>query len=206
VTADDVDIAVASAVSLLLPAVDRDWQVPAGDLEWSCWETLEHTADDLFSYAMQIAPANPPTDTHTPIAWRREREGGPASVIFADPAGGNAGLIQVLAGCGTLLSAVVRVLPENVRAHHVFGVSDPEGFAAMGVVEVLVHVHDVAAGLGLVWSPPAELADRILARLFRNAPGDTDRWATLLWATGRGELPGRPRLDSWHWDGAPFDR
>jgi hypothetical protein len=203
VTPEDVDAAAAAAIALLRPASDRDWHVPAGGLEWSCWETLEHTADDLFAYAMQLAPKQPPLEGHTPVAWRRTREGGPGSAIFADPAAGNAGLLQVLDGCATLLIAVVRTTPEQARAHHVFGVSDPEGFAAMGVVEVLVHTHDVAAGLGLAWTPPADLCDRVLQRLFPDAPADTERWATLLWATGRGDLPGRPRLTEWRWDGTP---
>ena len=47
----------------------------------------------------------------------------------------------------------------------------------MGVVETLVHTHDVAAGLGLTWTPPAGLCARALARLFpgprrpRRTPG-----------------------------------
>jgi hypothetical protein len=203
VTAEDVDTAVTAAIATLRTALDRDWHVPAGTLEWSCWETLEHTADDLFAYAMQLAPKQPPQDTHTPVAWRRQREGGPGSAIFADPAAGNPGLLQVLDGCATLLIAVVRTAPSHARAHHIFGVSDPEGFAAMGVVEVLVHMHDVAAGLDLPWTPSADLCDRVLQRLFPEAPQGTDRWPTLLWACGRGELPGRPVLETWRWDGTP---
>lgn len=203
VTSDDIDAAVSAAIGLLRPELGRDWSVPAGRLDWTCWETLEHVADDLFAYAMQLAPKEPPLETHTPVAWRHLREGGPGSAIFADPAAGNAGLLQVLDGCATLLVAVVRTAPASARAHHVFGVSDPEGFAAMGVVEVLVHVQDVADGLGLPWTPPADLCDRVLVRLFPGAPTDTDRWPTLLWATGRGELAERAALASWRWDGTP---
>jgi hypothetical protein len=43
------------------------------------------------------------------------------------------------------------------RAYHTFGLSDPEGFAAMGIVEALVHTHDLAERLGLAWNPPADL-------------------------------------------------
>lgn len=203
VTAEDIDTAVSAAIGLLRPQLDRDWHVPAGGLQWSCWETLEHTADDLFAYAMQLAPKQPPQDGHTPVAWRHQREGGPGSTIFADPAAGNTGLLQVLDGCATLLIAVVRTTPATVRAHHVFGVSDPEGFAAMGVVEVLVHTHDVAEGLRLPWTPPPDLCDRVLRRLFPAVPTDADRWQTLLWATGRAALPGRQLQDSWRWDGTP---
>ena len=84
------------------------------------------------------------------------------------------------------------------------GVGDPEGFAAMGVVEVLVHMRDVAAGLGLDWTPPEDLCDRVLHRLFPSAPTGTPRWETVLWATGRGELDGQARLgEDWRWYAAP---
>lgn len=69
----------------------------------------------------------------------------------------------------------------------------------MGIVETLVHTHDLAAGLGLSWQPPADLCHRVLVRLFPDAPTDTDRWSTLLWATGRTDLPGHPRLTEWRW-------
>jgi hypothetical protein len=136
VTPADIDAAVTAAVTLFRPAA-VDWHVPAGGLSWTCWETLEHAADDLFAYALQLAPKQPSLTGHMPLAWRRQREGGPASTIFADPAGGNRALLQVLEGCATLLTGVVTITPEQARAHHVFGVSDPEGFAAMGVTEVL---------------------------------------------------------------------
>jgi hypothetical protein len=73
----------------------------------------------------------------------------------------------------------------------------------MGVVETLVHTHDVAEGLGVDWTPPADLCDRVLARLFPDAPTDTAPWPALLWATGRTELPHRPRRTEWRWYGAP---
>jgi hypothetical protein len=138
-----------------------------------------------------------------PFVWERRAPGGPPNVIFADRAAGPAGLLQVLEACGALLAAMVRTTPASVRAHHSFGVSDPEGFGAMGAVETLAHTQDMAAGLGLPWEPPADLCARVLARLFPDAPADTDPWPTLLWATGRGELPGRPRLTEWRWHGAP---
>ncbi|MET9015866.1 MULTISPECIES: hypothetical protein [Streptomyces] len=203
VTAADVERAVRSALATLRAAEALDWSVTAGSLEWDCWETVEHLADDLFSYAVQLGPANPPLDTHVPFAWSRRRPGGPANAVFADREAGTAGLLHVLDASGALLTAIVRTAPPTVRAHHVFGASDPEGFAAMGVVETLVHTHDVAEGLGLEWTPPADLCDRVLARLFPDAPADTDRWRTLLWATGRSELPGRPRLTTWRWYGTP---
>ncbi|MFE3325310.1 hypothetical protein [Streptomyces sp. NPDC059176] len=205
VAADDVQHAVRLALTTLRAGVDADWDVKAGALEWTCWETVEHLADDLFAYAAQLGPEAPPTDRDVPFDWVARRPGGPANVTFAERASGPRGLLQVLEACGALLAAMVRTTPPEVRAYHSFGASDPEGFAAMGIVETLVHTHDVAAGLGISWAPPSGLCDRVLARLFPDAPAGTDRWVTLLWATGRGALPGRARLDSWRWYGAVRD-
>ncbi|MEH0844427.1 hypothetical protein V6U81_18765 [Micromonospora sp. CPCC 205711] len=203
VTAADVLTATHAAADLLTTALDRDWRVPAGALDWDCWETLEHVADDLFAYAGQLGPRRPPLDGHVPFGCEPRRPGGPALSIWADPKSGNAGLVQVLEASGAFLAGTVTITPPETRAHHVFGVADPEGFAAMGVVETLVHLHDVAAGLGLDWRPDPELCARVRHRLFPDAPTDTEPWPTLLWATGRGELPGRERLGRWRWQGAP---
>jgi hypothetical protein len=100
---------------------------------------------------------------------------------------------------------MVRTTPPDVRSYHGFGISDAEGFAAMGIVETLVHTYDLAGGLGLEWEPPAGLCARVLARLFPNAPEGTDPWPTLLWATGRWELPGHARVTKWQWDGTVRD-
>jgi hypothetical protein len=204
VTAADVTLAVALAADTLNSALDQDWHVPAGTIEWDCWETVEHMADDLFAYAAQLGPRKPPQDTHVPFTWELKHEKGPANTIFADPKSGNAGLVQVFEACGAFLTAIVATSPADARAHHIFGLADPEGFAAMGVVEVLVHLHDVAAGLGVAWTPPADLCDRVLYRLFPKAPMDTPRWPTMLWATGRGEIDGRePIVGRWRWFAAP---
>ena len=205
ITADDVRGTVRSAVALLGAAESADWSAAAGSLEWDCWETAEHLADDLFAYAVQLGPAAPPQDTDVPFLWERRRPGGPANSIWADRTAGPAGLLQVLEASGALLTAIVSTTSPAVRAHHVFGSADPEGFAAMGVVETLVHTHDIAEGLGLHWDPPAELCGRVLHRLFPDAPAGGDPWQTLLWSTGRAELPGRPRPTTWRWYGAPRD-
>lgn len=203
VTADDVESAVRLAVSVLREAPPDAWDGKAGSLEWDCWETVEHLSDDLFAYAAQLGPEAPPMDGEVPFVWWSRRPGGPANVIHADREAGPDGLLQVLDACGGLLVAMVRTASPDVRAHHVFGAADAEGFAAMGVVETLVHTHDLAEGLGLAWEPPAGLCSRALGRLVPDAPRDTDPWTTLLWATGRAELPGRPRLTSWRWYGEP---
>ncbi|HEX5406241.1 MAG TPA: hypothetical protein VFX16_28525 [Pseudonocardiaceae bacterium] len=199
ITATDVDTAVTLTVATLGEAGNVDWDAKAGRLAWTCWETIEHIADNLFFHGAQLSPGMPDTDRSVPFAWTQHRPGGPGLVIFADPAAGPAGLIRVVDACGAVLAAMVRTTSPDVRAYHDEGIMDVEGFAAISVLETLVHMHDVAEGLGLVWTPPAELCGRVLARFFPDAPTDTDRWATLLWATGRARLPGRARLTEWQY-------
>ncbi len=184
---------------------EETWGRSAGELEWDCWETVEHLADDMFCYALQLSAPNPPLDSYVPTLMTCQRDGGPRETIHAEREAGVAGLMQVLQACTGLLAAVVRTRGPQTRAHHSYGVSDPEGFAAMGIVEAVVHARDVADGLGVAWEPPAGVCERVLARLFRNVPVGDDPWRTLLWATGRLELPGLPRRESWRWDGTPLD-
>ena len=202
-TPDDVRRAVALALNTLATATDADWQVPARGLDWSVWETVEHMSDDLFCYAGQLGPAKPSLTTEVPFGWRRDREDGPLLTIYVDPAKGPAAQLPVLESCGALLAAMVAAAPPNRLSFHTYGASDPSGFAAMGVVEVLAHMYDVAGGLGLDWVPPDDLCRPALDRLFPTAPTGGEPWPTLLWATGRAALPDQPAQTSWRWDGSP---
>jgi hypothetical protein len=205
VTASDVDQAVTTAIATLREATASDWHTPAGTLDWNCWETVEHMSDDLFSYAAQLGPSNPPLKTPVPFACSARRPGGPDGAIFADPEAGPTGLLQVLEACGALLSTMIEAAKVPATdGPRPFGVADPAGFAAAaGVIEVLVHTHDVAQGLGLPWQPSPDLCRRALGRMFPDAPAGTDPWVTLLWATGRGELAGYPAVTSWGWYAGP---
>lgn len=203
VPAEDLAQAMALAVDALRVAPPDAWSAPAGSLRWSRWETVEHLSDDHFAYAAQLAVRPSPVDREVPFSSERRRPDGPANTIYADRATDPDGLLQVLSACGALLVAVVRTTEPTVRAHHVFGAADAEGFAAMGVVETLVHTYDVLSGLDRPWDPPADLCARTLARLFPDAPTTTAAWPTLLWATGRIALPDHPRLAGWRWYGAP---
>ncbi|GAA2768614.1 hypothetical protein GCM10010103_76570 [Streptomyces paradoxus] len=84
------------------------------------------------------------------------------------------------------------------------GPYDPEGFAAMGVAETLLHTYDITQGLSVHWLPPVPLSAAVLDRLFPAAPpGDPTQ--VLLWCTGCGELDGLPRQTSWRWEAARPD-
>jgi hypothetical protein len=202
VTAADVTLAVRFAVGALGRAPADAWSQQAGELDWDCWETVEHIADDLFAYATQLTPATP-EGGYVPIAMTSTRPGGAQSAIHVERDSGSAALLQAVAACGALLVAMITTVSPATRAWHPQGTSDPEGFAAMGVTETLVHGHDAAQGLGVPWEPPADLCTRVLGRLFPDAPAEAPPWAALLWATGRAGLADRPRLDEWRWYSEP---
>lgn len=187
--ADDVTRAVRLAPETLTAAAHLDWQKPAGGLEWSCWETVEHMSDDLFVYAAQLGPANPSTSTHVPFGWQRRRTGGPPLTIFVDSAEGPSGLLQVFETCGAMLAAMIDTAAPDRLSFHAYGPSDASGFAPVG--------------LDLTWVPPADLCVGALRRLFPSSPSGGEPWLTLLWATGRADLRGLPGRTSWTWDGAP---
>ncbi|AOR33634.1 GNAT family N-acetyltransferase [Streptomyces fodineus] len=188
INGDDLIEAVAGCTALLRTAVDRDWTaVRAGRLEWDCHATAVHVADDLIAYAANLAGRA--QDAYVPFE------------LTLDEGTGNAGLLHVIETTGALLAAAVRTAAPGVRAFHPypFRSADAEGFAAMGIAEVLLHTHDMAEGLGLPYEPPAELVTSLLACLFPHVQPGPAPWPTLLWATGRGELPGRAPVTEWRW-------
>ncbi|MEV0006375.1 hypothetical protein AB0H28_29405 [Micromonospora sp. NPDC050980] len=182
----DVRAAATAMAAALLPAADRDWTVRAGDLDWSCWTTAAHVAHDLVGYAGQVAGRR--TDGYLPFDLRVRPDAPPAEVL------------AVAVAAAGMLAAVVDAADLADRGWH-WGPCDADGFAAMGVAEILLHTHDVARGLGLAWPPPAELCAAVVRRLFPDAPAG-DPAPVLLWLTGRAPLGGRPRRSAWTWRAA----
>jgi len=72
----------------------------------------------------------------------------------------------------------------------------------MGVAEVLVHTYDIAQGLGIAWLPPEPLCEPVVDRLLPGSPPGRAS-EVLLWATGRADIPGHPRVGEWVWRAAP---
>ncbi|MGH2615534.1 MAG: hypothetical protein ACRDJC_09870 [Thermomicrobiales bacterium] len=187
---DDLLAAAAVARAALAPALDRDWSVPAGDLEWSCRRTLDHIIDALINYAGNLAirstehRASPDVDTsQRPVAVA----------------------LTMVEAAAAILAEVVRAAPPGARGFHEAGMADACGFVAMGCEEILVHSNDIAQGLGVTLYPPAGLAARVRSRLFPWAPSDVDPWDALRWAAGRTALPASPRLGpDWGWHCAPL--
>jgi hypothetical protein len=187
---DDLVLAASLCRSTPEPALDRDWSVKAGGLEWDCRRTLDHIVDTLFLYAAYLASR--------------------ATARISPPRNGDLAaspeqLLQTVGVAAAVLAEVARAAPAGTRAFHPGGMTDVPGWLSMACEEVLVHTDDIAQGLGLTFRPPDDLSTKIVARLFPWAPIDPDPWAALRWATGRIALPDRERLDpNWGWHPAPL--
>ncbi len=195
----DLSVAARFLRETLDPALDRDWSVPAGSLEMSCRDVLDHLANALRYYAGQVA-------TSTPIRLTPVRDGETARTA--------AELLSVVETLAEILRRVAEATPPEARAYHRMGSADVEGFVAMGCVEITVHAWDIARGLGVGFDPPAELMLKLLNRLFPWAPTGHDAWETFLYCVGRiplGDLPHQHVAWGWHaapreeWDGGPSD-
>lgn len=192
VTPDDLLAAASVSRRMLEPFADRDWAASAaGDLAWDVRTTVAHVCDAVGWYAAHLAVASP----------RRLR------VDFrAHCEATNAELLEVLDAAAATLAQVARAAPAGVRAYHSAGMADTCGFLAMGCNEILIHCWDSARGLRVDFEAPAQLAARVLRRLFPWAPHAVAVWPTLLWATGRADLPGHQRRPGpdWEWHCAPL--
>lgn len=181
--AREVTEARSAMLAALTPgAAGVDWETRAGSLDWTCRETAAHIAHDLLAYATQLTARA--QDDYLPLDLVIRPEATPAR------------LLQIAAGCADLLVAALHASGPTDRAWH-WGPTDPSGFAALGVNEILLHTHDIATGLRIDWTMPSALCAAVLDRLFPDAPGG-DPVPALLWCTGRAALPGRPRLTSWN--------
>lgn len=187
---DDVLTAARICQETLRPALDRDWSVPAGDLEWDCLRTLDHVVDTLFLYSAYLASRavgriSPPRN--------------------GDPSAKPERLLESVGVAAAIFAEVARAAPAGTRAFHPAGMADLTGWIALACEEILLHTDDIAQGLCLSYRPPDDLSSRILARIFPWAPTDIDPRDSLRWAAGRAALPDRERLGpDWYWHCAPL--
>jgi hypothetical protein len=149
----DLRAAADTSVPTLVGYTDLDWQqVPAAELEWSCRQTALHMVDALYFYAVQIVYGNPAGYLCTELAL--------------DDSASPPRLLAALSAHAELLHRIARSADPDLRAHHDYGVSDAAGFAAMGVVETLIHTFDVVRGLN-----PRISGDRRPSLRRRRSPG-----------------------------------
>jgi hypothetical protein len=183
-TVDDFERLSGLVLDAWGSAVDRDWSVPAGTLEWSCFLTADHTVDCVFSYAFFLAS-------------RRLGTIPPFGELHALPGAAPLDLIDGLRASCMMLSAVIKAAEPGTRAV-LWGLpglapGSPDDFAARGGHELILHAHDVCTGLGVPFDPPRDLCEglRATTRAWPVGPEiepTGDAWSDLL------ERSGRPRL------------
>jgi len=167
-------------------AVDRDWSLPAGTLEWSCWTTADHTVDCVFSYAFMLAS-------------RRQHAYPNFSEIHAPEGAPPEDLVDGLQGACELLRASIVAAPPNTTA--ILGydgnlqplLGDGSDFAARGAHELILHGHDVCTGLGVPFEPAPDVCELLLEHTalwprVGTVTRTADPWSDLLVRSGR---PGR---------------
>ena len=136
-----------------------------------------------------------PTTRYVRAIATAEKDASPAEVLEFAVTGGR------------ILASMVRTSPPHVRAFHPTGMADPEGFAALGCNEALLHGDDIAQGFGRSLDPPRDVCRGVFSRLFPQATADladADPWAALRWAGGRAELAGHPQQPNWRPHSAPL--
>jgi uncharacterized protein (TIGR03083 family) len=167
---DDVVAAVATAEAALRPLAGRDWSVPAGPLEWNVDQTVTHMIGATAKYTLYLAS-------------RCEHFIGLSVTRWPDAT--NQEVIESVVPVATGLAAVAAATPPGVRAYHVTGPSSAGDYVGRACVELLVHTDDALSGLGVAFTPPADLCRRVLAQQFPDAARPGSAWHGLLAATGR---------------------
>jgi hypothetical protein len=179
-TSDEFAALADFSIDALTQVVDADWTTRAGVLEWSCWRTVDHMVDCLFSYAMQIGA-------------RAQFGFLPFEELHAKPDAAPLDLVAGLRSVTALLVAVVRDSPGTVTASDgVFELSLSD-WCARAAYELILHTHDVVCGLGRELDPPLELcrvileSDALWMLDSEQAKSGSDPWAALLLGSGRPE-------------------
>jgi hypothetical protein len=186
---DDLRRLSEQVASTWTDAVACDWDRPAGTLDWSCRATADHLVDCVYGAAFLLASRR--TDGYPEVG--RDMTLGPSATPER--------LVESL-GIAThlLVGAVTEADPDEHailfrRPEPVVGT--PVDFPARGAMEVALHAHDVALGLGVPFEPPVDVARRLREHTLdwplwtHGGPGwrpvvrSIDPWGDLLTASGR---------------------
>src|SRR5439155_20094125 len=157
------------------------------DLEWDVEMTVAHFIGALAKETLYLASRSTRFIAINPGKFRNAT---------------HAELVRSIVPAAQALADTAVAPPPGALAYHNTGMTDAEGYLAMGCGEVLVHTWDACRGLAVEFPGSDELAAAVLARTFPwvETPPNDGPWRTLLWAFGRIALAARPRLDA---DGLP---
>lgn len=183
---DDLNLLSACVAAAWSAGADRDWSVRAGTLEWSCTQTADHAVDTVFAPAFFLAS--------------RKQDAYPdmGAGFAVGPDARPDQLIQALEVATRVLVAVVSDASPDARAvifrHPEIIMAPPADFVPRGAAELILHAHDVCAGLRVPFEPPAELCRRLREHTrpwamwtvaWDGLPCTDDPWGDLLAGSGR---------------------
>jgi hypothetical protein len=165
----------------------RDWSAPAGTLEWSCTKTAEHAYDAVLAVGFFLA------------SRRQDRYPEFGGVINGGNTPWPSQLVEAIAVAGRVVAGVIATTPEDTLAiiwrRPEPTIAPPKDFAPRAGLEMILHGHDVAAGLGVPFEPPDGLCRRLRDHThtwphwtspgWQRLPRTTDPWQDLLDASGR---------------------
>ena len=167
--------------------VARDWSARAGTLDWSCTKTAEHAYDSVLAVGFFLA------------SRRQDRYPELGGVINGGKTPWPNQLIEAIQIAGRLVAGAVATTPEETRAiiwrRPEPTVAPPSEFAPRAGLEMMLHGHDVAAGLGVKYEPPEGLVIRLRdhtrgwphwkTRGWHAVAQTGDPWRDMLEASGR---------------------
>ena len=172
-------------------AVERDWSVQAGTVEWTCARTANHAIDTLVAPAFFLASRR--TDRYPEGGWSPGDDATPQQFVDAVEMGAR------------LLGGVVSSAPEDAEAL-LFRMPPTIGvaadFAPRGALELVLHAQDVCAGLGVDLQPPRDACENLRRHVsdwpfwgsyWPRLSMTGDPWLDLLESSGR-----RPAREQGH--------
>ena len=180
---DCVEAAAAVVVAALEPAIDADWSVKAGDLEWNVDHTIAHMTGAPAKYAFYLSSRS--------TRYVAVRAGWPEADATRQER------LEAIGACAAALAGVAATAPPGTVGFHVSGMRNAEQFLAMACEELLVHTYDVSCGLGLPYEPPDDLCRLVVEHCYPGHDEERPAWPFLVW------LSGRPHPASTGWGQAP---
>jgi hypothetical protein len=183
----DLEALATAVAASWRSAADRDWSAPAGTLEWSCAATAVHVVDCVLAPAFFLASRR--TDAYPAGGWTPPGDTPPAE------------LAEALETVARITAAVVSGAREDVRAILWGGpeprVGPPADFAPRAGLELALHAHDIAAGLGVALDVPVDAVGRLRDHVagwpfwggygsWTPLPSTSDPFRDLLVASRRG--------------------
>ena len=148
----------ANDLDMLTPLVSAAWRTERqrlgrarGNAEWSCLDTANHTLDAVLAVAFFLA--------------FRKQDGYPEWEWGVPRTESVAVLPDALDAVGRMLSGVIVTAPPGTTAviwrRPTPTVKPAADFAARGTLELVMHAHDVCAGLGVPFEPPVDVCLRL---------------------------------------------